>query len=362
MSNDKFDAKNLSDRAKVGKDKSHSKHKDKAMFIGVIGICILIGIVGLIPKSKAKSPEGVIEKDDASMSLHQNLELIAALKERNKLQANTGYQGSNPNKPPILRTLPAESISKETMARMNAPSSFFTVDTGDNTNGTGAQKTSVKTLMGHDSNSDFLNQQNDIGIASAKRLPHPTMTVPAGEMIPATMETAVNSELAGMVRAITTRDIYALSGDKLLIPKGSTLVGQFNTAISQGQSRVFVVWNRLQMTNGIIVTLNSPSTDAIGRSGSPADYIDRHFFERFGNGVLLSVLGAYTATGGVNGRDEYNSVAQYRMNIASSFQQAANQTLQQDMQTRPTLQINQGAVINVFVAQDLDFYRVGGRG
>ncbi|HHU0119986.1 TPA: TrbI/VirB10 family protein, partial [Legionella pneumophila] len=187
------------------------------------------------------------------------------------------------------------------------------------------------------------------------------MTVPAGEMIPATLETAINSELAGMVRAITTRDIFALKGSKLLIPKGSTLVGQFNTAITQGQSRIFVVWNRLQMTNGVIVTLNSPSSDPIGRSGQAADYIDRHFFERFGTGALLSVLGAYTATGGVNGQDEYNSRAQYRMNIASSFQQAANQTLQQDMQTRPTLQINQGASINVFVAHDLDFYRVAGR-
>ncbi len=187
------------------------------------------------------------------------------------------------------------------------------------------------------------------------------MTVPAGEMIPATLETAINSELAGMVRAITTRDIFALEGGKLLIPKGSTLVGQFNTAITQGQSRIFVVWNRLQMTNGVIVTLNSPGSDPIGRSGQAADYIDRHFFERFGSGALLSVLGAYTATSGVHGQDEYNSMSQYRMNIASSFQQAANQTLQQDMQTRPTLQINQGAAINVFVAHDLDFYRVAGR-
>lgn len=85
----------------------------------------------------------------------------------------------------------------------------------------------------------------------------------------------------------------------MLIPKGSTLIGQFNTAITQGQSRIFVVWNRLQMTNGIIATLNSPSSDPIGRSGQATDYIDRHFFERFGSGALLSVLGAYTATGRV---------------------------------------------------------------
>ena len=112
-----------------------------------------------------------------------------------------------------------------------------------------------------------------------------------------------------MARAITTRDVYSLSASILLIPKGSTLVGQFNRSITQGQSRIFVVWNNLQLANGVIVTLNSPSADAIGRAGQAADTINRHLFERFGNGVLLSVLGAYTATGGVNGQDEYNSKA-----------------------------------------------------
>ena len=115
------------------------------------------------------------------------------------------------------------------------------------------------------------------------------------------------------------------------------------------------------MTNGVVVTLGSPSTDSIGRSGSAADYIDRHFFERFGTGALLSVLGAYAATGGVNGKDEYNSMAQYRMNIANNFQQAANQTFARDMKVGPTLQINQGTEINVFVAHDLDFYPVFAR-
>ena len=112
------------------------------------------------------------------------------------------------------------------------------------------------------------------------------------------------------------------------------------------------------MPNGVIVSLNSPSTDGIGRSGLVADYINNHFFERFGTGALLSVLGAYTATGGVNGQDEYNSMSQYRMNIAGSFQRASNQTLQQDMQIAPNLQKYQGAEIRVFVAHDLDFYQV----
>lgn len=346
----------IGQRTQVAKNPKLALIKDKFLLAGVIAVCVLIGISNLLPKHKTNTPITQDEKQDAQSALNQNMELIAKLRE-NQNQMKTGYQGGNPSHPPQLRTAHHSGLSKETLARMNAPSTFFSVSGGEN-HAVGTKDAQGKTLIGKDANSEFLNQQNDIASVSAKQLPHPALTVPAGEMIPATLETAINSELAGMVRAITTRDIYALSGNKLLIPKGSTLVGQFNAAVTQGQSRIFVVWDRVQMTNGIIVTLNSPSTDAIGRSGQAADYVDRHFFERFGSGVLLSVLGAYTATGGVNGQDEYNSMSQYRMNIAGGFQQAANQNLQQDMQVKPTLQINQGASINVFVAHDLDFYRV----
>lgn len=350
----------MGQRTQVAKNTRWTSLKDKLLLAGIIIVCIVIGISNLWPKHKTSTTLSQDEKQDMRSALNQNMELIAKLREKQN-QISTGYQGSNPNYPPQLKTAHGSAaLSKETLARMNAPSTFFSA-TGQESHTESPKDPQGKTLVGRDANSEFLNQQNDIASVSAKQLPHPTLTVPAGEMIPATLETAINSELAGMARAITTRDIYALSGNTLLIPKGSTLVGQFNAAVTQGQSRIFIVWDRVQMTNGIIVTLNSPSTDAIGRSGQAADYVDRHFFERFGSGVLLSVLGAYTATGGVNGQDEYNSMSQYRMNIAGGFQQAANQTLQQDMQVKPLLQINQGSSINVFVAHDLDFYRVAKR-
>lgn len=348
----------LAKRTKVAKSARFTKYKDKLLLMALMLICLGIVLAGFMPKRKTKTLVEESYKESTSQQLDQNLALIAAMKAD---EASQRHKDNSLNHPPTLREhiFGDEGLSKETLARMNAPSTFFSTN-GDRASNAviSGNKTQSKTLLGRDANSDFLNQQNDITTVNAKRLPHPRLTVPAGEMIPATLETAINSELAGMVRAITTRDVYALSGDKVLIPKGTTLVGQFNTAITQGQNRIFVVWNRLQMTNGLIASLNSPSTDSIGRAGLAADYINRHFFERFGTGTLLSVLGAYTATGGVGARDEYNSLSQYRTNIAGGFQQAANQTLQQDMQNSPTLQVNQGATINIFVAHDLDFYRV----
>lgn len=342
----------LKNRAQVSKNKTLKTLQDKLLLGAVIGIGALIILTsGIFHHKKEKVLESHEVVNDAP-TLSQNMDYLEKMH-----QANATPIVLDGHHPPKLKVLNS-GASKEMLARMNAPSTFFTAEREALDKG---QKRSQATLVGSDANSQFLNAQQDITSVSAKKLPHPSFTVPAGEMIPATLETGINSELAGMARAIITRDIYSLEGNRLLISKGATIIGQFNAEVNQGQNRVFVVWNRIQMTNGIVVMLNSPSTDTIGRAGSASDYINRHFFERFGSGALLSVLGAYAATGGVKGQDEYNSMAQYRMNIASNFQQAANQALSHDMQVGPTLQINQGTPINVFVAHDLDFYTVSAR-
>jgi type IV secretion system protein VirB10 len=338
----------------------------------VTACLIILGFMLLPSKSKASLTveKQVSNANDATLS--QNLELIEQMKreEKDKLLALEQQPTKNPAyDPPKLKTQQNKAtlrLSKEMQLRMNAPTSFdvetngVTPGTSGGAIGVNAQVTDAsKTLVGTDQNSQFINNQNDITSVSAKKLPHPALTIPAGEMIPATLETAINSDLPGMTRAITSRDVYSLMGGHLLIPKGSTLVGQFSSGIAAGQSRILVVWNRVQMADGIIVTLNSPGTDILGRAGQGADSIDRHFFERFGTSALLSVLGAYSATAGVVGQDQYNSASQYRMAIANSFQQTSGQTLEKSINSASTLHINQGAKINVFVAHDLDFSGVG---
>lgn len=355
----------VSDRSLVTPQNPLNKIKDKLLFAGLVLLGLTMLGFTLLPEKKAARPEQEESaQSQKSTTLAQNLELLTQMKEQEssvRAAANT-LPDTRPNHPPILRkTRPkTQGLSQETLARMNASSTFSLQSSSLNSEGgTGIDDKTHATLTANNPNAAFVNQQDDIIAVSAKRIPHPEYTVPAGEMIPATSEVAINSELPGMVRAITSRDIYSLSGNTLLIPSGSTLVGQFNSGVIQGQSRLLVVWNRVQMPDGVIVTLNSPGTDAIGRAGMGADHVNRHFLERFGNGALLSILGGVAATNGVGNQDQFNSKAQYRIGIASSLQQAAGQTLEEDMMIKPTLSINQGARINVFVAHDLDFHAVG---
>jgi type IV secretion system protein VirB10 len=341
----------------------------QGQFALLVLVCLIILVFMLMPKKAKKThAEEMQSSNTQGITLSQNLDLIERMKleERNKLLASNQlaiqHQGFRPPKLRSKHHDDTQELSKEMQLRINAPTSFD-IETpavaSVNTNAQGQINPTSKTLTGTDDNSQFANNQSDITSASAKKLPHPSLTIPAGEMIPATLETAINSDLPGMVRAITTRDVYSLMGGHLLIPKGATLVGQFSASVVEGQSRILVVWNRVQLSDGVIVTLNSPGTDTLGRSGQEADFINRHFFERFGTSALLSVLGAYSATAGVGSEDQYNSASQYRMAIANSFQQTSGQTLEKSITITPTLQINQGTRINVFVAHDLDFAAVG---
>ena len=106
------------------------------------------------------------------------------------------------------------------------------------------------------------------------------------------------------------------------------------------------------------LNLDSPGVDSLGMAGRAADVIDRHFWQRFGTATLLSILGAGTSNMGVTNNASYNAAQAYRMAMANSLNQTAQQTLQQQTMIPPTLWVNQGSPIQVFVAHDLDFRSV----
>ena len=188
---------------------------------------------------------------------------------------------------------------------------------------------------------------------------HPDDTIAQGELIHAVLETAVNSELPGMVRAEITDPIYAYRGKKVLIPAGSRLVGQYASKLQNGPSsaRIFIMWNRIITPQGLSILINSPGVDALGRSGLSADAINHHFFQIFGQAVLLSVIGGGASSWGVSEDAQPNSVDQFRQSISESFQDSASKSLQSNSENiSPTLHIYQGDPVVIFVSKDLDLF------
>ena len=175
-----------------------------------------------------------------------------------------------------------------------------------------------------------------------------------GKLIDAVLETSIDSDHPGMLRALVSHDVYADTGGNVLLPRGSRLIGQYDSAMAKGQNRVFVLWQRVIRPDGVDVQLGSAGTDPLGGTGIEGS-VNYHFWAMFGAATLLSVIGGAASTVGVNPLDQNNSLSQYRENITNGLNNAAGNVLQQFTQIKPTIKVRQGVEIKVFVARDLHF-------
>ena len=188
----------------------------------------------------------------------------------------------------------------------------------------------------------------------AVMLQNKSTVIPQGAMIPAVLETALNSDLPGFTRAVVSRDVRSFDGATVLIPRGSRVIGQYRSGLALGSSRAFVIWTRVLRPDGASIQIGSNGADELGRAGL-AGKVDRHFFERFAGSVLLSVitLGQAALTNGNSTQVTIGSSSD-----AGSIAGAASALAPQPIS--PTIKIPQGSPIRIFVARDLDFTPVEG--
>jgi len=177
-------------------------------------------------------------------------------------------------------------------------------------------------------------------------------TVPQGTVIAAVLETAINSDLPGSVRGVVSRDVRSFDGSRVLIPRGSKLVGQYKSAVAAGQTRAFVVWERIISPTGVTIEIGSPATDRLGRGGLSGE-VDRHFFQRFGGAILLTVLSAGTTALASEG-----SGSTVIIGAPAQVNQVGSTALQAQINMPDTIKVAQGVPVQVFVARDLDFAAV----
>lgn len=199
-------------------------------------------------------------------------------------------------------------------------------------------------------------QRFGVGNASkptkAGRLSDVSTTIIEGTVIAAVLETALNSDLPGYVRAVVTREVRGFDGSAVLVPRGSRLIGQYKSGVALGQSRTFVIWTRMIRPDGVTIELSAPATDGLGRGGLDGN-VDTHFFERFGGAVLLSLLNLGVGAA-VDAADTNIVIASTRAGV-----DAGAGAITSGVNIAPTVMVPQGAPVRVFVSQDLDFSTVG---
>jgi type IV secretion system protein VirB10 len=199
-------------------------------------------------------------------------------------------------------------------------------------------------------------------------------TIAQGKIIDAVLETAINTDLPGTLRAIVSRDVYAESGKAILIPKGSRVIGTYAVDLTPGQSRVNVTWDRLIRPDGIDLALGAPGTDTLGRSGA-AGYLDDKLMTKLSTAFLISYIipsiankianvndksitsvsttntdgsTSTTTSGGTVGSSQLKE-------SADQFKDITQKALEEAFSTTSTIYVDQGTRINIFVNKDIVF-------
>lgn len=185
-----------------------------------------------------------------------------------------------------------------------------------------------------------------------------------GTYLRCVMETRIISDLAGFSSCIVTEPVYSFNGKRLLIPKGSKIYGEYG----QGEfvnDRMAVVWDRILTPQGVDITIAAPGVDNLGSTGVPGQY-DAHWGARITSALMISLLSdAFKYAAAENGPETIGITAgglvtqqPFESNTAQTIQDLAAQAIEENSRRPPTVTINQGSVINIYVTQDIDFSSV----
>ncbi len=204
-----------------------------------------------------------------------------------------------------------------------------------------------------DSKLAFVNAEADRRTVSVDRVQGKASpyVVQAGTVIPAALITGIKSDLPGQITAQVTEHIYDTpTGTHLLIPQGSRLIGQYDSQVAFGQSRVLLIWNRIIMPDGTSIVLERlPGTDPQGFAGLE-DKVDRHWGQLFRAAALSTLLGIGTELSTDDESEIANAIRESAQDSASDIGQ---QIVRRQLNIQPTLTIRPGFPVRVIANRDL---------
>jgi len=200
---------------------------------------------------------------------------------------------------------------------------------------------------------EFLTRPGNTDTVIAQRMTPPPSPyiLQAGTVIPAALITGLRSDLPGQISAQVTSNVYdSPSGRYLLIPQGARLLGEYDSRIASGQSRLLLVWTRLILPDGRSIVLErAPGTDGAGAAGLQ-DRVNYHW----GRVFLAAGLATILNLGLESGADSEDDVARaIREAAQDTIGRTGDEIVRQQLAVPPTLTIRPGFPVRVMVTHDL---------
>jgi type IV secretion system protein VirB10 len=212
------------------------------------------------------------------------------------------------------------------------------------------------------------NQSNKDYLGEVKQSPIGKYEIKAGWLIPAVLESGINSDLPGQVCARVRENVYdTRTGKYLLIPQGTKACGVYDSQVAMGQTRILLVWNRLIFEDGSSISLQGmPGADQAGYAGFDGD-VDNHYMRIFGNAILMTIISAGAQLSQPQQSANTNTAPSSGQTMAGALGQQLGQVgtamTQRNMQIQPTIKQAPGYRFNIMVTRDVVFpgaYSVAG--
>ena len=206
----------------------------------------------------------------------------------------------------------------------------------------------------------FMAQASNARTVSTERLTAPASSniVQAGSIIPAALITGIRSDLPGQITAQVTANVYdSPTGRILLIPQGARLIGEYDSEVAAGQTRVLLAWDRLIIPNGRSIVLDrQPGADAAGYAGLQ-DRVNQHW----GNLLKAAAVSTLLGVGAELGADSEDDLTRaLRRGSQDTINQTGQQIVRRQLNVQPTLTIRPGHPLRVVLTRDLVLEPVGG--
>ncbi|CAN7682839.1 conjugal transfer protein TrbI [Caballeronia sp. LjRoot29] len=221
---------------------------------------------------------------------------------------------------------------------------------GRNAGGTSNSRGKTDTGDGNGSSIDQSLQPSKLQPMQASFRPNRHYLLSRNTMIRCGQSTALRTDRPGLIGCPIAQDVWSDDGTTLLVRKGAMAKGEQRDAVLQGQGVIGAIWDEIDDGDEHI-PLNSPATDPLGAAGIPA-YVDEHFWLRFKGALMVSLIGDF---GQALANKASGSGSQITFsNSSNATQDVAAETLRSTINIPPTAYSNQGSVINIFVARDID--------
>lgn len=322
---------------------------------------------GFSGSSRTSYQPATVDKSNGSSSSDQYSQKIARAREI----------ASDPNAPMAQRKAAAEILQKDAarkLANMQNEQNTGTASRafGANTNpfnssfGSGSEQASMG--MGMNSTLDSyngLNRNNQWDLGNVLEEPVNDYIVRAGFVIPAVLISGINSDLAGQVIAQVSQSVYdTATGEHLLIPQGTRLIGSYASGAMYGQERVMISWQRLVFPDNRTLDIGTmPGTDTSGYSGFQ-DKVNNHWWKLISSAFLMSGITASVSiatddSDSNNNNNSYSSSSNVNSSIreamADQFGSVLAKVIERNLNISPTIEIRPGYNFNVMVTKDLTF-------